>query len=86
MYSSNEDQYESDLCWTLNSLQTEKLFANKTNCEFGRDKVDYLGYLIKSGKVSMDPNKTEEVQSWPVPTSVKEAKFLGLVKYYNCII
>ena len=55
IYRASKAQHESNLCWTLNRLWRDKLFANRTKCEFGNDGVEYLGLLIKNGKVSVDP-------------------------------
>jgi len=33
-------------------------------CEFFIRKTDFIGFVIKLGKISMDPKKVEAIVSW----------------------
>ena len=39
----------------LTCLQDNDLFLKLTKCEFNQTKVEYLGLVIKEGRISMDP-------------------------------
>ena len=57
-----------------------------SKCQFGRSKVQYLGYVIGGGKVKPDhdPQKLNAVRDYPTPISEKEVRaFLGLAGYYR---
>ena len=44
----------------------------------------YLGHVITSKGISLDPDKVAAVKDYPVPTNVKELRaFLGLSGYYR---
>ena len=44
----------------------------------------FLGHQVSRNGISTDPEKIAAVQTWPVPTSVKEVQsFLGLTGYYR---
>ena len=44
----------------------------------------FLGRVVSSEGVSINPENVQHVKSWPVPKSVKEVeKFLGFVNYHS---
>ena len=68
-------------------LQDNDLFLKPTKCEFYKMKVEYLGMIIKEGKISMDPGKLKGIQDWPIPTMVKQTRgFLGFGNLYQRFI
>lgn len=49
--------------------------------------MDFLGHIIISKGISVDPKKFWAFQDWPVPTIVKDVyAFLRLAKYYHKFI
>lgn len=53
-------------------------------CHFASSSVNYLGHVIGNEGIRPEPAKIEAVQSFPVPTCVKELQsFLGLANYYR---
>ncbi|KAL4279714.1 hypothetical protein GQ457_03G015840 [Hibiscus cannabinus] len=79
--------YVQHLKEVLEILRKHELYAKESKCCFGADKVDYLGYVISKGEISMDKSKVESIQSWPTPNSVRELRdFLGLSGYYRRFI
>jgi hypothetical protein len=56
-------------------------------CSLFRREIRYLGHIISGAGIATDPEKVRAVQSWPVPTNVKEVqRFLGFVGYYRRFI
>ena len=45
----------------LARLRDNDLFLKPTKCEFNMTKVEYLGMVIKEGKISMDPGKLKGI-------------------------
>ncbi len=41
-------------------------------CEFHVNFVGFLSYIIESGQVKTDPDKTQTVAQWPKPFSFKQ--------------
>jgi hypothetical protein len=71
----------------LKILEREKLYAKPEKCEFEETRVEYLGAMISSEGVEMDYKKTNDIESWPSPRSVKQIQeFLGLANYYRHFI
>ena len=58
----------------LQCLREHHLQAKLRKCEFGKPKVKYLGHVVGSGELSMDPNKVLAVLEWECPTNVKQVQ------------
>ena len=64
-----------------------KLFALYRKCEFLLSSVVFLGHIISSEGVEVDPRKNEAVKNWPKPLTPTYIKsFLGLVGYYRIFV
>lgn len=50
------------------------MFAKESKCAFAQEKVEYLGHFISANRVETDPNKVSAIESWPIPTTVKELR------------
>ncbi|KAL4025999.1 hypothetical protein IC575_014406 [Cucumis melo] len=84
VYSKTEVEHEEHLHQVLETLQANKLYAKFSKCEFLLKKVSFLGHVLSSEGVSVDPTKIEAVTSWPRLSTVSEVRsFLGLVGYYR---
>ncbi|GJR36833.1 hypothetical protein Tco_1212517 [Tanacetum coccineum] len=65
----------------------EKLYAKFSKCHFWIRIVQFLGHLIDSQGLHVDPAKIEAVKNWTSPTTPIEAhQFLGLAGYYRRFI
>ena len=71
----------------LQLLRDHQLYAKFSKCEFWLIEVRFLGHVVSTSGVSMDPEKVEVVMSWERPKSVFEIhSFLGLAGYYKRFI
>ena len=65
-------------------LRESGLKLKPAKCTLFQEKVSYLGHVISTEGIATDPNKSNQVAQWPVPTTAKEVqKFLGLANYYR---
>ena len=68
-------------------LDRLKSASLKIQPHFLQHKVNFLGHIVSSRRVSPDPSKTVKVKEWPTPTSTQEVQpFLGLASYHHCFI
>lgn len=87
VYSQTWGKHISHLRLVLQTLRQESLYAKASKCTFGSGQVDYLGHVINEEGIRADPEKVEDMISWPKPTSLKELRgFLGLTGYYRCFV
>ena len=61
--------------WVLDVLQKHGLFANLKKCQFHKDEVRFLGYVVSAQGVRMEDEQIEAVKNWPEPKSVETSKF-----------
>nr|GFA80631.1 putative reverse transcriptase domain-containing protein [Tanacetum cinerariifolium] len=74
IYSKNKKEHEDHLRIILELLQREKLYAKFSKCEFWLDSVKFLGHVINSQGVHVDPAKVEAIKSWTAPKSPTEGE------------
>jgi hypothetical protein len=47
-------------------------------------KVDFLGFIIEDGKMTMNPIKLAGIANWPAPTTLCQLRsFLGFGNFYR---
>lgn len=84
IYSRTAEEHKEHVSKVLQKLQENKLYAKKSKCEFGVDKVEFLGHIVSAEGISVDQRKIEAIKSWPTPRTVKEVRsFIGLASYYR---
>nr|GEY31351.1 putative reverse transcriptase domain-containing protein [Tanacetum cinerariifolium] len=87
IYSHNEEEHADHLRIILKLPRKEKLYAKFSKCEFWIHIVQFLGYLIDSQGLHVDPAKIKAVKNWETPTTPTEVRqFLRLAGYYRRFI
>ena len=64
IYSQSEVEREDHLRIILQLLRDHQLYAKFSKCEFWLTEVGFLGHVVSSSCVSVDPEKVEVVMSW----------------------
>ncbi|GKD98408.1 putative reverse transcriptase domain-containing protein, partial [Tanacetum coccineum] len=71
----------------MDLMNREKLYAKFSKCDFWINIVQFLGHVIDSQGIHVDPAKIEAVKNWASPTTPMEVRqFLGLGGYYRSFI
>ena len=87
IYSQSEWEHEYHLRIVLQLLRDHQLYAKFSNCEFWLTEVRFLGHVVSTSGVLVDPELVEAVMSWERPKSVFEIhSFLGSTGYYRRLI
>ncbi|GJR34161.1 putative reverse transcriptase domain-containing protein [Tanacetum coccineum] len=87
IYFCNKEEHANHLRIILELLKKEKLYAKFSKCDFWIRIVQFLGHLIDSQGLHVDPAKIKAVKNWTSPTTPTEIRqFLGLAGYYRRFI
>ncbi|BBH08978.1 transposable element gene [Prunus dulcis] len=79
VYSKSQNAHMKHLDIVLKTLRRRQLYAKFSKCQFWLDRVSFLGHVISTKGIYVDPQKIEAVVNWPRLTSVTEIRsFLGL--------
>jgi len=84
IYSEDLEEHHKQVRSVLQTLINNNLYAKLEKCEFDKEKVEFLGYILSGDGVSTDPKKIKSIEEWPTPKNIKEVqRFLGLCNYYR---
>ncbi|GJW60763.1 putative reverse transcriptase domain-containing protein [Tanacetum coccineum] len=64
IYSKSKEEHEVHLKLVLELLKKKKLFAKISMCEFWLQEVHFLGHVVNSNGIHVDPSKIEAVKNW----------------------
>jgi hypothetical protein len=78
-FSKSKKEHKEHLCSMLPQLRDHQLYAKFSKCEFWLSEVQFLGHVISSKGISVDPGKVQEVPDWKPPRTMYQVySFLGL--------
>ena len=84
IFSQDELQHLEHLEIVFSHLREAGLKMKRSQCDFFKSEIHYLGHLISPEGISPLPNKLDSIKHMPVPKSTKEIKqFKGLTGYYR---
>ncbi|MGL4646576.1 MAG: RNase H-like domain-containing protein, partial [Cetobacterium sp.] len=87
IYSRNLEEHHHHVREVLGALRSQQLYLNLSKCEFHREEVQFLGYIISARGIQMNDRKVNAVRNWPVPGTIKELqRFLGFANFYRRFI
>ncbi|GJW17933.1 putative reverse transcriptase domain-containing protein [Tanacetum coccineum] len=69
-----KEEHANHLRIILELLRKEKLYAKFSKCDFWIRIVQFLGHLIDSQGLHVDPAKIEAVKNWTSPTTTTEVR------------
>jgi len=82
IYSTTLEEHVQHVSQALECLNRRDLRLKPKKCEFHREEVDFLGFVIGRHGIQMDSKKIRAVKEWPTPIDVKDIQaFIGFVQY-----
>ncbi|PHJ21491.1 retrotransposon ty3-gypsy subclass, partial [Cystoisospora suis] len=88
IFSKTREDYERHFEIVWRRMREHRLFVQLSKCEFGTQRVQYLGFVIEPTGVSPDPDKVRTISERPeILRDRRQLRgFLGLVGYYRRVI
>ncbi|GKB92789.1 putative reverse transcriptase domain-containing protein [Tanacetum coccineum] len=71
---ASKEEHAEHLKLILELLKKEELYAKFSKCEFWLSKVQFLGHVIDSEGIHVDPAKIESIKDWASPKTPTEIR------------
>lgn len=87
IYSPDVKQHFHDLQIVFNRLKEAGLTVNLGKSNFFQSKIKFLGHIVSASGIQADPEKTQAIQDFPVPTNLKAVqRLLGMAGWYHWFV
>jgi hypothetical protein len=84
IFATDFDTHLMRLEAVLERIAKAGLKISPGKCQLLQKQVEFLGHIVSADGIATAPSKTDTVQKWPPPKSVKEIRsYLGLCSYYR---
>lgn len=87
IYSRTLEEHKEHVKLVLQRLRDAGLQASIRKCEFHVQRTKYLGFIITTDGIEVDPEKVAVITKWAKPTTVQGIlSFLGFCNFYRRLI
>ena len=84
VFSKNGEEHVQHLRCVLDALRKFGLTIKEEKCQFGREKVEYLGHVIGGGLLAVPAHRAAAMSEYIRPVTKKQLRsFLGAAGYYR---
>ncbi|KAF8639122.1 hypothetical protein AX16_010367, partial [Volvariella volvacea WC 439] len=80
LFAKDKETLKNNTIRLLKRLIEHDLFLKPEKCSFKQEEIEFLGMVIKEGKVKMDQRKLEGIQQWPKPKNKRTKPLHNLTK------
>ena len=84
VYSVNGVEHVKDLRKVLEALKKGGMTVKMSKCEFGKNKLEYLGHQIGDGELAVPRHRATAMSEFRLPRTKRQLRsFLGAASYYR---
>ncbi|GJP51388.1 hypothetical protein CLOM_g10542 [Closterium sp. NIES-68] len=87
IYGRRREQHLKDLDAVFTLLHKNRLITKGFKCDFLKQELEFLGHIVSTKGVKIDPKKINTIQEWKSPSNIKVLQsFLGFDNYVHRFI
>jgi len=87
IFSKSFTDHQKHLEKVLSRLRKANITLKKSKCKFGVQETRFLGHIITTEGIKMNPDKVKIAEQFPTPKTRKQLKqFLGVIQFYHHFI
>ena len=87
IYLDSKEEYYEYVEWVLDQLNRAEILIIIEKYEFLIKKTNFIGFIIKLGRISIDLRKVKAINNWQELGNVMQLRsFLGFCNYYRRFI
>lgn len=87
IFSDNMDEHRRHIREVLTRLRKARLYVDVDKSEFYTTETKFLGMIVSTSGLKMDPEKVKTVESWSRPRNARDIlAFLGFANFYRRFI
>ena len=83
VYGATFEQTCERLQRVFDRVEAANLKLKPKKCRLFADQVKFLGFIVSRDGISVDPEKTQVIDRWPVPRNVSEVRTFTAMCSYN---
>lgn len=87
VFTQSWEEHLQALRLVFETMRAANVRFKQSKCHFGKSSMKWVGHVIDSDGIRVDPDKTSAIEKFPTPQNEKELKrFLGMANYYRKFI
>lgn len=87
IYSKTLKEHKSHVKKVLEKLRAAGLYVDIDKCEFHVQETTFLGVIVSTEGIKMDPRKVQTILDWAQPETLKQVQsFIGFCNFYRRFI
>ena len=84
LHDATQEAHVKTIQTVLQRCKDLNIKLNAKKSFIGRDRVEYLGFIISSDGIRISESKVEKISKWKPPTKIEDIRsFLGLTNYFQ---
>lgn len=87
VFSTTLEIHRAHIKKVITIPRTHGLYVKAEKCNFEKESIQFLGLVISTKGVAMDPQKVKAILDWPAPSDKKGVqRFIGFSNFYRRFI
>ena len=70
IFSRSWEEHVTQLRQVFDTIQKHRLYLNMDKFSFAMTNIKYLGYVIDSSGIHVDPEKVQILKDWTIPQNI----------------